>query len=127
MKNITDYLKVFKNIETYKDPEPRNMAQGPRTGFKEGNGVYDEKDLLGKRVRELMDEGYDFGEAVKQAMKEGYAEGGRIGLSDGQLVRNTVDGSRPGYAGVIKRQDKPGHQIKWRVKGERGGVDAGSE
>ena len=27
------------------------------------------------------------------------AEGGRIGLSDGQLVRNTADGSRPGYGG----------------------------
>ena len=79
--------------------EPRTMVQEPRTGFKEGNGVYDEKDLLGKRVRELMDEGYDFGEAVRQAMKEGYAEGGRIGYEDGQLVRNTVDGSRPGYKG----------------------------
>jgi len=151
MKSILDYIKVFKNIETYKGPVPR-------TGFKDGNGVYDEKDLLGKRVRELMDEGYDFGEAVKQAMKEGYAEGGRIGFrygsssfdahtkreaafkaykdykksyynsrqrnpiitfreflpiyakenfaeggrigyEDGQLVRNTVDGSRPGYQG----------------------------
>ena len=79
----------------------RITAHGPRTGFKDGNGVYDEKELLGKRVRELMDEGYDFGEAVKQAMKEGYAEGGRIGLSDGQLVRNTVDGSRPGYQGKV--------------------------
>ena len=27
------------------------------------------------------------------------AQGGRIGLSDGQLVRNTADGSRPGYQG----------------------------
>ena len=63
--------------------EPRTMAQGSRTGFKDGNGVYDEKELLGKRVRELMDEGYEFGEAVKQAMKEGYAEGGRIGFGDG--------------------------------------------
>jgi hypothetical protein len=27
------------------------------------------------------------------------AQGGRIGYDDGQLVRNTVDGSRPGYAG----------------------------
>ena len=51
---------------------------GGRVGFKNGNGVYDEKELLGKRVRELMDEGYEFGEAVKQAMKEGYADGGRI-------------------------------------------------
>ena len=57
----------------------RKMNQEPRTGFKDGNGVYDEdteKNLLGKRVRELMDEGYEFGEAVRQAMKEGYAKGG---------------------------------------------------
>jgi hypothetical protein len=44
------------------------------------------------------------------------AEGGRIG----QLVTPSVDGSRPGYSGVYKRQDKPGHQPKWRVQGERG-------
>ena len=29
------------------------------------------------------------------------AQGGRIGLSDGQLVRNTADGSRPGYEGPL--------------------------
>ena len=28
------------------------------------------------------------------------AQGGRIGFDDGQLVQNTVDGSRPGYAGT---------------------------
>jgi len=49
------------------------------------------------------------------------AEGGRIG----QLVTPSVDGSRPGYSGVYKRQDKPGHQPKWRVQGERGGVNVG--
>ena len=80
-RSIFDYIKVFKNIG------PRPMAQGPRIGFKEGNGVYDEKDLLGKRVRELMDEGYEFGEAVRQAMKEGYATGGRAGFAGGGMGR----------------------------------------
>ena len=96
--SILNYIEKMK--EMYEGP--RITTQEPRTGFKEGNGVYDEKELLGKRVRELMDEGYDFGEAVKQAMKEGYAEGGRAGYNDGQLVRNTVDGSRPGYQGPHK-------------------------
>jgi hypothetical protein len=64
----------------------KKMNQEPRTGFKDGNGVYDEKELLGKRVNELMDEGYDFGEAVKQAMREGYAKGGRIGFYGGSAV-----------------------------------------
>ena len=39
MKNIVDYLKVFKNIETYKSPGPRNMARGGRIGFFKGKSV----------------------------------------------------------------------------------------
>ena len=39
MKNIVDYLKVFKNIETYKSPGPRNMADGGRIGFDPGGKV----------------------------------------------------------------------------------------
>jgi len=106
-----ELLKDFDpSQETYEEylqrkslERPFNMAEGGRTGFKDGNGVYDEdteKNLLGKRVNELMDEGYDFGEAVKQAMKEGYAKGGRAGYNDGQLVTPSVDGSRPGYQGT---------------------------
>ena len=88
--------------------EPRTMVQEPRTGFKEGNGVYDEKDLLGKRVRELMDEGYDFGEAVRQAMKEGYAEGGRIGYEDGQFVEPRQGFYKKGFV-------KPGRLTKEEI------------
>jgi len=41
-----------------------------------------------------------FDEFVKMNQEpRNMADGGRIGLSDGQLVRNTVDGSRPGYRG----------------------------
>ena len=39
-----------------------------------------EQSALGKRVNELMDDGYDFGEAVKQAMSEGLKDGGAIGI-----------------------------------------------
>ena len=52
------------------------------------------------------------------------AQGGRIGYEDGQLVAPTVDGSRPGYSGVYKRQEKPGYAVKWRIRGKRGGVDS---
>ena len=61
MKSILDYIKVFKNIETYKGPAPRNMYQ------------------------------------------------------DGQLVRNTVDGSRPGYQG---EKYVSGYNIKERIANE---------
>ena len=67
-------------------------ADGGRAGFSEGNGVADEdakNARFARRVRELMDEGFDMGEAVREAMKEGYAKGGiaRIGLKDGMNRR----------------------------------------
>ena len=43
------------------------------------------------------------------------AHGGRIGYEDGQLVRNTVDGSRPGYggpgSGSLQRASKTGYIV----------------
>jgi len=52
------------------------------------------------------------------------ALGPRNMYNQGQLVAPSVDGSRPGYSGVYKRQEKPGHAVKWRIRGERGGVKA---
>jgi len=40
--------------------------------------------------------------------------------NQGQLVAPSVDGSRPGYAGVYKRKDQ---RNAWRVMGERGGIN----
>ena len=39
MKSILDYIKVFKNIETYKGPGPRTMAHGGRIALKPGGIV----------------------------------------------------------------------------------------
>ena len=39
LDSIVDYLKVFNNIETYKKPEPRNMAHGGRIIGKPGGIV----------------------------------------------------------------------------------------
>ena len=64
----------------------KGFAIGGRVGLKDGNGIADEEAenaRFAKRVRELMDEGFDMGEAVREAMKEGYADGGRIGLKKG--------------------------------------------
>ena len=49
-----------------------------------------------------------------------HADGGRAGYNAGQLVTPSVDGSRPGYAGVYKRKDQ---RNAWRVMGERGGIN----
>jgi hypothetical protein len=78
-----DIRKIRENPYDFLGP---NFANGGRIGLKDGNGVADEEAenaKFVKRVRELMDEGFDMGEAVKEAMKEGYAEGGRIGLKGG--------------------------------------------
>ena len=90
-KHFKDLKKNYpKSQISYKDFKlkyiPENFAEGGRIGFANGNGVADEdaeKAILGKRVRELMDDGFEFGEAVKKAMSEGYAEGGRIGFAGG--------------------------------------------
>ena len=88
--------ETFEELMIIKETgkHPRNKADGGRIGFKEGNGVFDEdaeKAALGKRVRELMDEGFDFGDAVKEAMKEGYKAGGRVGYSRGKLVLKGIE------------------------------------
>jgi len=33
---------------------------------------------LNAKVKELMDDGYEFGEAVKEAMRQGYVDGGTV-------------------------------------------------
>ena len=69
--------------------EPTYQDDSHRVPFADGNGVADkeaENAMFAKRVRELMDDGYDMGEAVRQAMKEGYKQGGRVPLNEGLLV-----------------------------------------
>ena len=93
-KNLTqeDAKKILQDTEDHifernVDIDPEDMfADGGRIGLKDGNGIADEEAenaRFAKRVRELMDEGFDMGEAVREAMKEGYANGGRIGLKKG--------------------------------------------
>mgnify|MGYP003327563320 CR=1 FL=1 len=96
------------------DIDPEDMfANGGRIGLKDGNGVADEEAenaKFVKRVKELMDEGFDMGEAVREAMKEGYAEGGRTGFFMGsklpqglalvrQMLKFFSEGSKTGKTG----------------------------
>ena len=74
---------IIENDVPQKFGAPQSLSLQPygrRISFANGNGVYDEdvaKKKFGERVKQLMDEGYDFGEAVKEAMKEeGFADGG---------------------------------------------------
>ena len=57
------------------------------------------------KVKELMDDGYEFGEAVKEAMRQGYAKGGRINFDSGgsplqKLKQEIVESMKPYAPGV---------------------------
>ncbi len=114
------FEELMKIKETGVHPRgepPIKKADGGRIGFKDGNGVADEdaeKAALGKRVRELMDEGYDFGDAVKEAMKEGYKAGGRVGFRGGGAdmgADNTASDTGPGGGATDKGSSFTGDSI----------------
>ena len=55
------------------------LAKGGRVGYNDGGSTNGSGEAaLSAKVKELMDDGYEFGEAVKEAMKQGYMNGGRI-------------------------------------------------
>jgi len=57
----------------------QNLARGGVVSLKNGGATNgSSKAALSAKVKELMDDGYEFGEAVKEAMKQGYMNGGRI-------------------------------------------------
>jgi len=90
--------------------EPRNMAHGGRIGFRYGSSSFDahtKREAAFKAYKDYKKSYYNsrqrnpiitFREFLPIYAKENFAEGG----SAGQLVRNTVDGSRPGYGGLKK-------------------------
>jgi len=108
-------------LEMYEDdynPDPRPMAQEPRNMYNQGSSV----DHAVRTMDPVQDSGHkidqvlgayrryrrgeknprlSFSKFFKLFSTENFATGGQAG----QLVSNTVDGSRPGYAGV-KGQDR---------------------
>ena len=108
MRSILDYIKVFKNIETYKKPrstiqEPRNMELAKASDIPD---AFD-PDL---EQSEFLRPGETLEDWKPNPFLKPHAEGGRIGYDDGQLVQNTADGSRPGYGGP--GGGKPGRSFK---------------
>ena len=121
MKNILDWIE--ENKEQYEGDGPRITAQEPRNMAHGGtilppekpklpqlkifadklktylNAGAIKKDFATQLLKEKMEElGVSDAELGTITGRRGEADGGRIGYDDGQLVRNTVDGSRPGYA-----------------------------
>ena len=54
LNSISDYLKVFNNINKRPAQEPRNMAHGGLTGFYKGESLVKSH---GAKVKELMEAG----------------------------------------------------------------------
>jgi len=68
----------FGTNATSGGPVSNRTGRG-RTDYKDGGATNGSgKAALSAKVKELMDDGYEFGEAVKEAMKQGYMNGGRI-------------------------------------------------
>jgi hypothetical protein len=68
MKNYADQMS-FEEYLRYK--RAGSFADGGST-----NGSGDA--AFSAKVKELMDDGYDFGEAVREAMRQGYKKGGKV-------------------------------------------------
>jgi len=91
---------------------PRNMNQEPRIPFGDGLSVDPERDSF-KKISNVIgaynryrrgekNPALNFNQFFKLYSTENFAEGG----SAGQLVSNTVDGSRPGYSGDFTAKQK---------------------
>ena len=137
--NPLEFINQIKDM--YNDQDPRSMAQGSRNMYADGQLVTPSVDgarpgYRGDKTQEVLKAYKEYKKShyrsrhkypiipftkfFEMYAKENFADGG----SAGQLVTPSVDGSRPGYSGVYKRQEKPGHAVKWRIRGERGGVKA---
>jgi len=68
----------YGNSGLGRDPDDR-MADGGVVSLKDGGSTNGSGEkAFSAKVKELMDDGYEFGEAVKEATKQGYMNGGRI-------------------------------------------------
>ena len=61
-----------------------------KKSFKDGGSTNGSGDAaLNAKVKELMDDGYEFGEAVKEAMRQGYKKGGSVSEALLKKINNT--------------------------------------
>jgi len=123
-------IDIFGNVipaETLETWEPNPFlkphAEGGRIGYDDG-GFLDEAladyntylDMRKRRRKKFKV--IPFKRFFELYSKENRAEGGRIGLQHGQLVRNTVDGSRPGYATSTVKKGK----FKYPITNQHGTI-----
>ena len=108
---MEDFEDILEKYEDYKR-DPRPMDQEPRNMYNQGSSV----DHAVRTIDPVQDSGNKIEEVLKAYGRyQGNRKGGRMsfkkffelfatenfatGGSAGQLVSNTVDGSRPGYSG----------------------------
>ena len=108
---MIDILKYIDEMQVmYGDKDPSSMDQEPRIPFGDGLSVDPERDSF-KKISNVIgaynryrrgekNPALNFNQFFELYSAENFADGG----SAGQLVQNTVDGSRPGYNGNIGQQ-----------------------
>ena len=88
MKSILDYITIFKDVETYKGPGPRNMADGGMIG-KPGGIVEPGVMYYGKKVKDMTSEERFLQNAQKSARNKGIS--GKQGSPEfEELLKNSV-------------------------------------
>ena len=108
------FLRPGETLENWDTSFRRPNAQGGRIKYDEGSSYeYKIQQIMNKHpgmtrplAIKVIEAGISPDDYDAIAGLESKAEGGRIGYDDGQLVRNTADGSRPGYQGRYITSDK---------------------
>ena len=87
--------------EMYGDKEPRSVDSEPRSNYADGLKVDPVADSA-KKISQVLGAYKRYRRGEKNPVinfSKFFEMWARENFADGQLVRNTVDGSRPGYAG----------------------------
>ena len=120
MRSILDYIKVFKNIETYKGPGPRNMyaggqlvrntADGSRPGD-DGSDDYKRKTIYKKR-QEAQELGLVYDKKTKRFRKSQAAQGARYTIDQiAKINKNLED-----FPGISLKKVGDSYYYRFRVQ-----------
>mgnify|MGYP003148336152 CR=1 FL=1 len=116
LNNIVDYLKVFNNIETYKKPEPRNMAHGGRISFGEGKKASTVKHITAAKEKDLKTIFDTIFDAENFGAIKGEYPG--VGKADTKAGINKYDISRKGKTGGMIPNEWFSKHVSKAIKGD---------
>ena len=111
-------------INRIKNKEPRSVDSEPRSNYADGLKVDPVADSA-KKISQVLGAYKRYRRGEKNPVinfSKFFEMWARENFADGQLVRNTVDGSRPGYGGLTDAQKKNGQKYEVRKGNMNTGV-----